>query len=244
MIENVLISTITLSAFSLIGLAFFYFKESTIDRAMLILTAFASGALLGVTLIYALPAALGATLSAALTLSATLFGIMVIFVLERVFYWHHMHEGIREIYPFSYLNVMGDGIHNLINGMAIAAAFGISFTAGGIVTLALLAHAIPQELSDFALLLHGGINKRKALSLTFASAAMSIVGALVVWYLLAGLNIGAYVLAFAAGTFIYAAAVDLVPRLQRDEMRNRSVIQLAGFLVGTLLIQMLLILSS
>lgn len=246
MLAEILLFSVALSAFPVLGLAFFYLKERTIDRAMLPLTAFASGAMIGVSLLYILPTALQATPSASVTLSATLFGVMVFFILERVFYWHHLHEGLSEAYTFSRLNILGDAVHNLVNGIAIGAAFLVSqnILVGLMVTFALMAHAVPQELSDFALLLHGGMNKGRALAASLASASMVIVGGLAVFFFLNHLNIGPYLLALAGGAFIYIAAVDLVPRLHLEEIRNRSVVQLAFFLVGAILIQMIAILSQ
>jgi zinc and cadmium transporter len=238
MLTTILISTVLLGAVSLVGLVFFYLREKTIENAMLTLTAFASGVLLATSFLYILPRALPPnTPSVGVTLSVTLVGLMIFFILERVFYWHHLHEGIREIYPFSYLNVLGDAIHNFVNGVAVAAAFLASFMVGAMTTFALFVHAIPQELSDFALLLHGGMKKGKALACSLASGAAVVVGGLVVYFFFDPLTIVPYALAFAGGAFVYMAAVDLVLRLHPEDIRKRSVIQLAFFLVGAVLVQ-------
>jgi zinc and cadmium transporter len=241
----ILLFTIALSALSVVGLSFFYFRERLIDQAMLPLTAFASGVLLGVAFLYILPEALRGAFPHEVTFLIALFGVIILFVLERVFYWHHLHEGISEIHPFTHLNLLGDAIHNLINGMAIAAAFlasallGASPLIGMMTAFAVLVHAIPQELSDFALLLHGGMKKSRALVCSFASAATAILGALVVYFFIPTAAIRDYLLPLVSGTFIYMAAVDLVPRLHLEDIRKRSVVQLACFLAGVILIQMI-----
>jgi zinc and cadmium transporter len=236
MLWTILLSAFVLSMLSSIGLAFFYFRERTLDRAMLPLTALASGVLLGVAFLHILPTALGLFPSppypTGVTFSTVLIGVMVLFVLERVFYWHHLHEGLSEIYPFTHLNLFGDAVHNFINGMVMAAAFLISHIVGLMVFFSLFIHAIPQELSDFALLLHGGMKKWRALACSFASATAAILGALIVCLFFEPFK--GFLLAFAVGGFIYIASVDLVPRLHLEDIRKRSVIQLAFFLMGVL----------
>jgi zinc and cadmium transporter len=245
MLGIILFSTVMLSALSAVGLAFFHFRERAIDRTMLPLTAFASGVLLGVAFLYVLPEALQGAFLPEVTFLIALFGVIILFVLERVFYWHHLHEGISEIHPFTHLNLLGDAIHNLINGMAIAAAFlasallGASPLIGVMTAFAILVHAVPQELSDFALLLHGGMKKSRALVCSFASAATAILGAFVVYFFIPTAAVRDYLLPLISGAFIYTAAVDLVPRLHLEDIRKRSVVQLACFLVGVILVQMI-----
>jgi zinc transporter ZupT len=236
-----LVSSVVLAFLSLAGLVFFYFRERAVDKSMLPLTAFASGLLVGVSFLYALPKALEETGlvagAAGVVFSVTLLGAVVCFILERVFYWRHLHEGISEIIPFTNVNLLGDALHYLLVGAALVAAYSIPGPHGPAVFLAFLAHTVPQELSDSAQLLHGGARKLKMVVLNFASASGAIVGVLVFGLIFNLADVGAYLLAFAAGAMMYIGVVDIVPRLRLEELRNRSVIQLAFFIFGVLLVQ-------
>lgn len=121
--------------------------------------------------------------------------------------------------------------------MVIAAAFMLTIPLGIVATGAVIFHEIPQELSDFGILLFGGFSKRKALMFNFASAATAIAGALVVYFYLGALQLEAPLIAFAAGGFIYVASVGLIPRLHQELSQRRSVIQLFLFLAGIAMIQ-------
>lgn len=241
-------SSILFCFLSLLGLVFFRARERTVDRAMLVLTAFASGLLVGVSFLYALPRALEqtgfVTGGAEVVFSVALLGTLVCFILERVFYWRHLHEGISEIIPFTKINILGDALHYFIIGASLAAAYSVMGDAGLAVFLAFLVHAIPQELSDSAQLLHGGAGKWRMTGLNFISSFFTVVGVVIFYSLFDLTVVGPYLLAFTAGAMLYIGIVDITPRLRLEELRNRSVIQLSFFIVAILIVQGLKILTA
>ncbi|MFN4133615.1 MAG: ZIP family metal transporter [Candidatus Hadarchaeales archaeon] len=226
--------TLLLSCVSFFGVLFFYFREKSIETFMLPITGFASGVLLSVAFLYPLSAALPRIITPQMAFSVLLFGFTIFFVLEKIFYWHHFHEGLREIWPYTPLNLLGDAIHNLRLGLGLAAVFLLSWGVGAMTAVALFVHAIPQELSDFALLLHGGLGKWRALGASFGCGLFFVVGGLIGVVLPAAAR--EYLALVLAGAMVYSGAVDLVPR--REEARNRAVVRLGFFLFGIILMQM------
>jgi len=160
-------------------------------------------------------------------------GIVVFLMLERFFHWRHCHEGICEIHAFTYLNLIGDGIHNFIDGAVIAVSFLISFNLGIITTMAVILHEIPQELGDFGVLVYGGFSKARALFFNFLSAITALGGALTA-YLFANVvkDISSGLLAFTAGGFIYIASSDLIPEIHKQKDNRKANIAFLLFIAG------------
>ncbi len=154
--------------------------------------------------------------------------------MERYLHWRHCHEdGTCKTHAFTYLNLVGDGFHNCIDGMVIAASFMVSLKLGFVTTLAIILHEIPQELGDFAVLVYGGFTKQKALLFNFASALMAVIGA-VAGYFIVDLSKGFlnFILPFTAGGFIYIATSDLIPELHKETDLKRSTASFFAFLLG------------
>jgi zinc and cadmium transporter len=232
----ILLAVILVSLISLVGVIFFFLRTKTIEKAIFPLVAFASGSLLGAAFLNLLPETLDQVASTTV-FPIVLFGIVIFFVLERVLYWHHCHDGICEVHPFTYLNLIGDGTHNFVDGMIIAASFLLSVPLGVVTTVAVILHEVPQELGDFGILMHGGFSRRRALSFNFLSAMAAVGGALITYFYLDVLNLSPLLIAFAAGGFIYLACVDLLPRLHGEVNRRKSIFQLLLFLAGIAVIQ-------
>jgi len=159
-------------------------------------------------------------------------------VLEKFFYWHHCHDKDCPVHTFTYLSLIGDAIHNFIDGTIIAASFLVNFSLGISTTLAVVFHEIPQEIGDFSILIYGGIEKRKAILLNFLSALSAFLGALFVYFFTqqtAGLV--AYFLPLAAGNFLYLAGTDIIPELHEKGKGSIriSLYQFAAISVGFLL---------
>lgn len=234
-------SAIVLSLLSFVGLAFFYCRERTIDRLMLALSSFASGMLVGVSFLHSLPAALEetgfVTEGSGFVFSIVLFGVVVCFLLERVFYWRHLHEGITEIMPLTPINALGDAVHYFIVGAGLAAAFHISSSVGFWMFVAFFLHTVPQELSDSAQLLHGGAGRGRMLGINLASSIFAVVGAVIVSVLFDLGRIAPYLLAFIAGFMLYAGIVDITFRARPEKIEKRSVMQLAFFIAAVVLVQ-------
>jgi zinc and cadmium transporter len=178
------------------------------------LIGFASGSLIGGAFIHLLPEAIEE--AGQVTFYYVVVGIIFFFVMEKFLYWRHCHEGKCPVHVFAYLNLVGDGIHNFIDGMIIAASFILSYDLGFTTTLAVIFHEIPQEIGDFGVLLYGGFGKRKALVYNFVSALTAVAGSLVTYYLASYIQgVEKFLVPFAAGGFIYIAATDLMPELHK-----------------------------
>jgi zinc and cadmium transporter len=227
-----IIATTIVSLLSFVGVVALALKEKTLNKIILVLVAFAAGALLGGAFFHLLPEALDISLNLNIFVFL-LAGFCMFFVLEKALYWRHCHDGKCEIHVFTYLSLIGDAIHNFLDGLVIASAFIINASVGVASTLAIISHEIPQELGDFGILIYGGFTKKKALVFNFVSALLAIVGA-VVGYLLASVvtDFALYLLPFAAGGFIYIASSDLIPELHKETNKKRSLISFVFFLVG------------
>lgn len=237
-----LISVIFISLISLIGVFVLSVKEKTIKRNSILLVSFATGALFGDALMHLLPEVF-AKMDNPLTVSlTTISGILLFFVLEKFLHWRHCHLDLAEehIHPLATMNLVGDGIHNLIDGLLIGAAYLASFPVGLATTLAIIFHEIPQEIGDFGVLLHSGLTVKKALFFNFLSALLAILGAGIALFLnqyLEGFAI--QLLAIAAGGFIYIAGSDLIPELKHECGAKKSVQQLALMISGITIMALL-----
>lgn len=232
----ILTSTLIVSAISLIGILFLSVNQNLFRKMLLVLVSFASGTLLGGAFLHLIPEALlngGENLFIVI-----LSGILVFFLLEK-FLWRHCHERDCPVHVFAYLNLLGDGIHNFIDGILIAASFLTSTPLGFATALAVVSHEIPQEIGDFGILVYGGFSKAKALSYNLLSALMAFVGALLTYSFSAYLPSSSYFLMFAAGSFIYVATTDLIPELHKEHGVAKSFLQFALLVVGILLMWLL-----
>ena len=197
------------------------------------LVSYATGTLLGAAFLGMIPAALDAAPAAAV--SATLLaGMVLFFVLEKAVLWRHCHQGDCDIHGRAApLILIGDAFHNLVDGVVIAAAFLTSVPLGVAAGLAVVAHEIPQEVGDFAILLDSGYDRKKALLLNGLSALSTLPGAVVGYFWLHQMHKAVpYILAISAASFIYIAAADLIPGLHRHPGRAASIRQLLLLLAG------------
>src|SRR3990167_8232910 len=165
-------------------------------------------------------------------------------VSKKFLHWHHHGEDKDEpnIHPVGKLLLFTDGFHNLIDGIIIGVSFLVSIPVGIATTLAVVLHEIPQEIGDFAVLIHSGYDKKRALWLNFLSALMAIVG--VFFALIFGSIAEAFtlwILPIAAGGFIYIAVADLIPELQKTKELKYSALKLAAVIVGILAMVSLLL---
>jgi len=213
----IIAATSLVSLISLIGVTALIFSEKRLKKILLALIGFAAGALIGGAFLHLLPESIESSAASDLhnIFLAVIAGFITFFILEKLL-WRHCHERACPIHVFAYLNLIGDGVHNLIDGFIIAASFIAGVPLGVATTLAVAAHEIPQELGDFGVLIYGGFKPRKALLLNFGTALTAIAGGIVGYYLLPHMG-GAmiYLLPFAAGGFLYIAASDIIPELHR-----------------------------
>jgi len=231
-------TTFVISLIALVGALTLFLKEKLLNRILLALVAFSAGALIGGAFLHLMPEAIiGVDINEASVLNVFLYlllGFCIFFVLEQLIRWHHHHATTHpKIMPFSYLILIGDGIHNFIDGLVIAASFMVNFPVGMVTTLAIALHEIPQEIGDFGLLVYGGFERVKALILNYISAVTVIFGG-ITGYLLYGW-IGESIvllLPFAAGNFIYIATTDLIPEIRYKESLEKSLVRFCVFLTG------------
>ncbi len=231
----ILVSVTTVSLISLTGIVFIGLKEGWLKRILMVLVGFSSGTLLGGAFIHLLPEAY--EMNETTTFYYVIIGIVSFFVLEKFLYWRHCHEEECPVHTFVYLNLVGDGVHNFIDGMIIAATYAISFASGNYqlgfaTTLAVIFHEIPQEIGDFGVLVYGGLSRKKALTFNFISALTAILGAITTYFLAYLQNIREFLIPFAAGGFIYIAATDLMPELHKKSHADESLIQFLTIVFG------------
>ncbi|KAF0133238.1 MAG: zinc/iron permease [Candidatus Saganbacteria bacterium] len=238
-----LLSVLLVSLVSLIGIFFISAKESWLKEILLVLVSFSAGSLLGGAFIHILPEAVKETGFTPILSFYILSGILIFFALEKIIFWRHCHIPTSKSHPHpvTYLNLIGDGFHNFLDGMLIAGSYLASIPLGIATTLAVLIHEVPQEIGDFGVLIYGGFSKPKALALNFASAAAAFIGAFLVLILsLKSEMISSFLLPITAGGFIYIAGSDLIPELKKEVSIRRSLIQFFSVVFGILIMAGLL----
>ncbi|MCC7552562.1 ZIP family metal transporter [Candidatus Micrarchaeota archaeon] len=227
------IATFIVSLISFIGVFTLGLKEKHLKKILILLVAFSAGALMGGAFLHLLPEALESS-SSCDPFICVLFGFSIFFLLEKFLFWHHCHEHQKcEIHSFTYMNLIGDGVHNFIDGLIIVTGFIVSIPFGITTTIAIIAHEIPQEIGDFAVLLYGGWKKKKALLFNFASGLTAVLGTVIGALAYSSVpQFTSFLLPFAAGGFIYIASSDLIPELHKQKDVKRSVLAFIMFVIG------------
>ena len=227
-------SVIVVSLVSFVGIFMLSLQEEKLRKYIFIFISLAVGALLGDAFIHLIPESFEKSENTALTSISIILGILIFFILEKFLHWHHHGNDTEEdhIHPVGKLVLFSDGIHNFIDGIIIGASFLISVPVGLATTLAVILHEIPQEIGDFAVLLHAGYTKMRALWLNFLSALLSIVGVLFVLVLGKEQSVILSILPIAAGGFIYIAVADLIPELQKTKGVVYSILQITSVVAG------------
>jgi len=238
---TILIATFVVSLFSLTGILALSMKDETLHKILFFLIAFSAGTILGAALFDLLPEAVEHIEGSGVFVYIAV-GFVAFYFLERFIYWYHGHGHHSDLERhgedqttkgFAYLNVLGDGIHNFIDGMIIAASFNLDFSVGLATTIAVIFHELPQEMGDYGVLIYAGFNKARALILNFA-AALSVVagGIFAIFFLEAVETLSGTLIAFSAGAFIYLSASELIPELQKEDDFWKSLAQFGIFLLG------------
>mgnify|MGYP001607799110 FL=1 len=230
-----LISVLIVSLVSLIGILTLSIKTNRLKKTLIYIISFSAGALFGDAFIHLIPEAVEETGFGLKTSLYILSGIIFSFIVEKFIHWRHCHlpHSKEHVHPFAVMNLLGDSIHNLIDGIIIGASYIVSIPTGIATTIAVILHEIPQEIGDFGVLLQGGFSKAKALTFNFLTAATAVLGAIISLVLSSRIDgLTAFLIPFAAGTFIYIAGSDLIPELHKEVKFQKSLIQLITFLVG------------
>jgi len=240
-------STIIVSLISFIGVAALSLKKGFLTKALAVLVAFAAGALIGVSFFDLIPEAIEVGQSQAPVYLVS--GILIFFAVERFVGWHHAHhehdidprayhQERHDKYhhkPFIYTNLIADGIHNFLDGTLIAASFLVDIPVGIGTTIAVALHEIPQEIGDFAILVHGGLRIRSALAFNFISALTAVAGGLAVIYLSSAQSfelINPLLLGIGGGGLLYLALTDILPEINKENNWKNSIAQFASLLAG------------
>jgi zinc and cadmium transporter len=243
----ILLSVVVVSLISLIGIFTIALDPKRLHRLLLMMVSFAAGAMLGAAFLDLLPEALENGVDGVFWY--VLLGIVIFFVIEEFLCWYHCHNMECERHthikagktighhhhkmPVVYLNLIGDGAHNFMDGAIIATSYLVSIPLGLITTLAVIAHEIPQEIGDFGVLIYGGFTRAEALTYNLISALVAVAGALFAFFFASGLsNITQTFIPIAAGGFIYMSTVDLLPELHKTKKLSSASLQMLFFFLG------------
>lgn len=250
---------LAMAAFTLVGGLAFLLSDATFKRLVMPLVAMAAGSLLGGALFVMLPEATEQGHGSLAPWVWVAAGFVCFLVLEQFLHWHHCHRSTHDhedcaghghghaahaeeggARPFTVLMFIAACVHHVLCGLAMGSAFLVDVRFGIITWLVEAVHEVPQELGDFGIFVHGGWSRRKALLLNFTSGLFFLVGGVVAWSVARTLDVQ-FLIPFAAGNFIYIAASDLIPEINRHgggDLR-RSVTHFLAFLGGLGLILLL-----
>ena len=227
---------------------FLVLSESLRNHLLPHLVSFATGTLLGAAFLGLLPHALAAVAGSDMHVipMTVLAGLLGFFLLEKLVLWRHCHADHCEVHApdqksrdhsTGAMILVGDGLHNFLDGILIAAAFMTDIHLGVVTSLAVAAHEIPQEVGDFAVLLHSGFSRGRAFLYNVLTSLTTVIGGVLAWFALQQMQqVLPFVLAIAASSFIYIAVADLIPTLHQRVEGSATVQQVVLIAVGILLI--------
>jgi zinc and cadmium transporter len=228
----IILSTFALSLITFVSVILLSFKEKLLKSIIFSLVAIAAGTMLGSSFLHLLPESME-FLPPRIVLKATLMSMLGFYLLEKIMHWHHPHNEEGHVHTFGYLNLFGDIIHNFIDGLILASAFVVDIRLGFITLFALALHEIPQELSDFAVLIYAGFTKKKAIIVNFLAGVSSVLGGIVGYFLSHSVETFVpYLLPIAAGGFLYIATSDLVPEIKKERDFTRSMTATIMLMLG------------
>lgn len=232
---SIVLATFLITLCVWVAVLFMFFKKDFSGKIVKFLVAFSAGTLMGGAFLHLMP-------EAAEEINANwLFGIFLIsfagfFLLEKLLFWRHCHKEDCKIHSFGYMNLVGDSIHNFIDGLVIAGAFMVDISLGIATTLAIAAHEIPQEIGDFGVLIHAGFKYRSAMIVNYLVALTVMLGGIVGYFSFSILEgFLPYILPVAAGGFVYIAASDLIPEIRGEKDVKKSATTYIIFIAGILL---------
>lgn len=231
---QIIVSSLLVSAMSFIGIVFFGLGFN-IRRITFYLISLASGTLLGGAFLHLIPEALEANGPG--IFKSVAVGVFLFFILEKFLVWRHCHTHQRpedHVRPVAAnMILVGDAVHNFIDGVIIASAFLANPGLGVSITMAIILHEIPQELGDFGTIIHGGYTMKQALFLNALTATFALLGAILTYFFIGTSTwVSAYVLPAAAGGFLYIALADLIPQLHEQIAPKQTAIQICLLAAG------------
>ena len=230
---SALIASVIVSLISLIGIFALLIRENLLRKVIIFLIAFAAGGLIGGAFFDLIPEAAEYVKDLTELFVYVIAGYVLFFMLEKYLHWRHCHAPECKVHRFTYLNIVGDIVHNFSDGLIIGTVFLIDVKTGVAATLAIIFHEIPHELGNFTVLIYGGFSKFKALFFNFMSALFAIAGTVVGYYFAGNISgFSRFLLPAAAGGFIYIASCDLIPELHKEEGGKRSAMIMVTFIIG------------
>jgi len=226
-------ASIVVSLISFVGVISLLLKEDLLNKILLLLISFSAGALIGGAFLHLIPEAVEKTGHSSQVYLFVIVGFILFFILEKYLHWRHCHKGKCEIHTFTYLNLIGDGAHNFIDGLIIGSSFVVNINFGMATSFAIIMHEIPQEIGDFGVLIYGGLGRNKALFYNFLSALTAILGT-VIGFALANISdvFLRLLMPLAAGGFIYIASCDLIPELHKEQNLGKATLSMLVFMFG------------
>ena len=241
-----IISVLIVSLIAFIGVVTLAIKKKFLNKILLFLVSLSAGALLGGAFIHLIPESMESFTSSLVVSLLILLGIVIFFILEKLIHWRHCHvpTSSKHPHPFAMMNLVGDGLHNFIDGLIIGASYLVSIPLGISTTIAVLLHEIPQELSDFGVLVYGGFSNTKALAMNFLSGLVAIIGVVIALFI--GTKVSVFsvlLLPIAAGGFIYIASADLIPEIHKVCEPKPSITHLISISLGILIMLALLLIG-
>ena len=240
----IILTTFAIALIAFIGIFTLSLKDKLLNKILLILVSLSAGALMGGAFLHLIPEAVEGNEGTDI-FPFILIGFVLFFIIEKVLHWRHCHKGKCDVHTFHYMNLIGDSIHNFIDGLIISAGFITSIPLGITTTIAIAAHEIPQEIGDFGVLIYGGFEKKKAIVLNFVVALTIVAGGVVGYFISRSIEQAVvFLLPFAAGGFIYIAATDLVPEIKKEMNIKKSMATMMVFICGILMMWMVKILFS
>ena len=229
----IILSTVLVSLVSFVGAVTLSLNENTLRKILFYLIALSIGASMGAAFFDLIPEAVEKSEKA---LVYILVGFFCFLLIEKFLHWRHCHKEHCQEHSFAYMNLYGDGLHNFLDGIILASSFMANIGLGIAATIAIVLHEIPQEISDFGVLIYGGFKKSKALFFNFISALTAVAGGIIGFYLLGvAESLSPFLIAFAAGGFIYIAASDLLPEVRKENNVKKTIINFAVILLGIIL---------
>jgi len=235
----IILATFSITLAVWMAVLFLFLKKELLSKIVLFLVSLSAGAMMGGAFLHLLPEAME-EINSGILFVIVLGSFVFFFFIEKVFHWRHCHKGNCKVHTFGYMNLVGDGIHNFIDGLVLAGAFLIDFKLGMITTFAVALHEIPQEIGDFGVLIYAGFKRKTALMVNYMVATSVVLGGVVGYFLSFYLeSVIPYLLPIAAGGFIYIAAADLMPEINKESSLRRSIVSFLVFIVGIVLMFLL-----
>jgi zinc and cadmium transporter len=227
---------ILMSTIALVGAVTMALSAEMRERLILPLVAFSAGSLLGGAMLHMIPEAVERSHGTLPVYPWVLFGFTTFFALEQFLHWHHWHDDSTDRKsPLSTLMIVGDSLHNFLGGLAVAGAFLVDISLGITTWIVAAAHEVPQELGKYGVLLHGGWSKQRALLVSVASSLTFLVGGVFAYAVSVRIDV-AFLVPFAAGNFLYIAASDLVPEVNKHQSIRINLLHFFSFVAGIALL--------